>query len=339
MPLDPEGAHTAFIGADAPMASPSFSANVAKPAAPAPEPEASPLERTMFMGADYVAPSPASPAAQSPQRPSRPAPALAAPQPPAPARQEKTQAIDPALLGIVPASIPPPAQAPGGLPKLLPSEAPQRELLPSHPAARVPATGQTTINRGGTVVRLGKSSPSGQKMALLGVAGAVVLLSIVALVVVLRGRSTPDATAEATSATASTPAATASATPRPTAAPVVPARTTATAAASAEAEPAAQAKAAPVAGRLPAPARPDPTPEPAAPANPDEGTLVAIAVGGLCAFTVNGAPKGTTSTLKLSLKPGSYSVTCTPLSGASGGSKSRSVTVTGGGTATAVFKL
>ncbi len=68
----------------------------------------------------------------------------------------------------------------------------------------------------------------------------------------------------------------------------------------------------------------------------DNGTLVAVAVGGSCAFCVNGASKGTTSTLKLSLKPGTYEVTCAPSSGAS---KSKSVTVTAGGTAMAMFKL
>jgi serine/threonine-protein kinase len=59
-------------------------------------------------------------------------------------------------------------------------------------------------------------------------------------------------------------------------------------------------------------------------------------VGGSCAFSVNGASKGTTSTLKMSVKPGTYSVTCAPSSGAS---KSKSVTVSSGGTAMAMFKL
>src|SRR6185437_5033621 len=62
MPLTDDGVHTAFIGADMPTASPSFTANTAKAAgAPAPQQEGSPLERTMFMGGDYAAPSPASP--------------------------------------------------------------------------------------------------------------------------------------------------------------------------------------------------------------------------------------------------------------------------------------
>lgn len=66
------------------------------------------------------------------------------------------------------------------------------------------------------------------------------------------------------------------------------------------------------------------------------GTLVAVAVGGTCAFSVNGASKGTTSTLKLSLSPGTYSVSCKPASGAT---KSRSVAIKSGATAMAMFKL
>ena len=66
------------------------------------------------------------------------------------------------------------------------------------------------------------------------------------------------------------------------------------------------------------------------------GTLVAVAVGGSCAFSVNGASKGSGSSIKVSLKPGSYSVACKPPTGAT---KSRSVTVTAGGTAMAMFKL
>ncbi len=66
------------------------------------------------------------------------------------------------------------------------------------------------------------------------------------------------------------------------------------------------------------------------------GTLVAVAVGGSCSFSVNGASKGSGATIKVQLKPGNYSVSCKPVSGAT---KSKSVTVTSGGTAMAMFKL
>ncbi|TKD09252.1 serine/threonine protein kinase [Polyangium fumosum] len=82
------------------------------------------------------------------------------------------------------------------------------------------------------------------------------------------------------------------------------------------------------------PATATPTAAPAA--GGGNGTLVAVAVGGTCAFSVNGASKGTTSTLKLSLSPGTYSVSCKPASGAT---KSRSVAIKGGETAMAMFKL
>lgn len=45
------------------------------------------------------------------------------------------------------------------------------------------------------------------------------------------------------------------------------------------------------------------------------GSLVAVAIGGYCSFTVNGAPKGTSSQLKLTLPPGIYAVGCTSGSG------------------------
>jgi serine/threonine protein kinase len=68
----------------------------------------------------------------------------------------------------------------------------------------------------------------------------------------------------------------------------------------------------------------------------DMGTLVAVAVGGTCAFSVNGASKGSGSSIKVPLKAGSYSVSCKPPSGAT---KTRSVNVSSGGTAMAMFKL
>ena len=66
------------------------------------------------------------------------------------------------------------------------------------------------------------------------------------------------------------------------------------------------------------------------------GTLIAVAVGGTCTFAVNGSSRGSGSTLKVALKAGPYTVTCTPQGGAP---KSRSVTVKPGDTAMATFKL
>lgn len=66
------------------------------------------------------------------------------------------------------------------------------------------------------------------------------------------------------------------------------------------------------------------------------GTLVAVAVNGTCAFSVNGAAKGTGSTIKLSLDPGAYHVTCKPTVGLT---KSRDVVIKSGETAMVMFKL
>jgi serine/threonine-protein kinase len=103
-------------------------------------------------------------------------------------------------------------------------------------------------------------------------------------------------------------------------------------AAAAAAPPKPQPKAA-----APAPApQPAPAPEPSPQATGAMGTLVAVAIGGTCAFSVNGASKGSGSSTKVQLKPGTYSVACKPSGGAA---KSKSVTVKSGETAMASFKL
>ena len=72
------------------------------------------------------------------------------------------------------------------------------------------------------------------------------------------------------------------------------------------------------------------------PKSGDPGTLVLIAVGGTCAFSVNGASKGTTNSVKVSVAPGNYSVSCKPASGAA---RSKSASVKAGKTVTVMFKL
>jgi serine/threonine-protein kinase len=104
---------------------------------------------------------------------------------------------------------------------------------------------------------------------------------------------------------------------------------------------AAPAPAAPPAAAPAAPPPADPPPRasraaapPVAAAGPN-GTLLAAAVGGSCTFFVNGGSRGTSSSIRVSLRPGTYSVVCRTASGA----KSKSVTVRGGETAMAAFKL
>jgi serine/threonine-protein kinase len=80
--------------------------------------------------------------------------------------------------------------------------------------------------------------------------------------------------------------------------------------------------------------RPQTTTTPPPPAA--DGTLLAVAVGGSCAFSVNGTSKGTSQSIRVSLKPGTYSVICKP-DGASPITKT--VPVKSGETAMAAFKL
>lgn len=84
----------------------------------------------------------------------------------------------------------------------------------------------------------------------------------------------------------------------------------------------------------PPPPRP-PEPPPSS-GGGSSGTIVAVATGGSCAFSVNGASKGTSSSIKVNVPPGTYSITCKP---ASGSAKSKSVKVESGKTAFAAFKL
>jgi serine/threonine-protein kinase len=343
---DDDDPRTAYRPPDAPVVSPTYGGGAAKPAQ---QEEAAPLERTLFIAPNYSPPSPsagggASPpgrppafagAAADPQRSSQPHPSPPAWQPmasPAPAGA-------PAAVG---AATPPPPAGNGAAQPLGP-----RAALATIQSSSIPH------NLSGP-----KPQPKGAKAALAVVAGAVVLLSVVAVVVVLKGHPNEPVSGveNAASAKASTSASAsaapsasevASASAAPSAEPAPP-EPTPTQVASA---PPQQPSSAPVGGKLakndpkPADPKPDkkakndpapaPTPPPAS-GGGDSGTLVAVAVGGTCAFSVNGAAKGTTSTLKLSLKPGTYSVTCAPSTGAS---KSKSVTVTSGGTAMAMFKL
>ncbi len=61
----------------------------------------------------------------------------------------------------------------------------------------------------------------------------------------------------------------------------------------------------------PKPRKPDPEPDPK-PKKGGKGTLVAIAIGGSCAFSVDGAPKGTKSSLRLKVPTGPHTVSCAP---------------------------
>jgi serine/threonine-protein kinase len=91
-------------------------------------------------------------------------------------------------------------------------------------------------------------------------------------------------------------------------------------------------KSPPPKGEKPAPPPPPPPPEPSG----GDGTLVAIAIGGSCAFSVDGQPKGTKSSIRIKVPVGNHTVSCTPPGGAS---RSQGVKVTADKPGIASFRL
>ena len=194
---------------------------------------------------------------------------------------------------------------------------------------------------------------------------AVLLPALIAILVMSRSRG-PEADNAGSSGAITVPVPTAPATPATPEVSAAPAVTTAppattAAPAATTAEPAATTAPAPPATQEPVAAAPKqvtgggsggwstPTPKPvepkptakapdppAASGGNDKGTLMAVALGGTCAFSVNGSSKGTSSSIKVTLAPGSYSVMCKPAGGAL---KSKTITVKKGETAMATFKL
>jgi serine/threonine-protein kinase len=87
--------------------------------------------------------------------------------------------------------------------------------------------------------------------------------------------------------------------------------------------------------KQPEPKQPEPKqPEPAATGG--SGRLLAIATGGSCSFSVDGASKGSGSSLSVSLPAGKHTVVCKPTSGAA---KSRGATIKPNETTMLTFKF
>jgi len=203
-----------------------------------------------------------------------------------------------------------------------------------------------------------------RKVMIALLASAAVIVPLLVAVLFLAGRKkagegtevSADSNAPIAVPVAAAPTSDPAAQPAPTAADPAaapPAAETGEPAAAAPAPEAAEAPAAPTSptavaqsgskktsGSAPKSAPPPPPPPPPAPPPPSggggKGTLVAVAMGGSCAFSVNGASKGTSSSIRVALAPGKHSVTCKPSSGAA---KSKSVVVKSGETAMATFRL
>ncbi|MEP7120869.1 MAG: serine/threonine-protein kinase [Byssovorax sp.] len=292
--------------------------------------------RTKRRGGSTPPPSfPASRPSSPAHVPTMPPPPLSSPGGGSRTDESVTSVLTPEMMGV---AIPPAAPVPtmssfGAQPASIPSSA---SPATSRPRATSPPTT--------TAATAPHSLP--RKVAMGAIAVAAVVLPMLVLYVVLRkGTSTstheltlqgPVPTPSASAAPIATAEPTASATAIATAAPSATPSATASAAIVAAATidpPAPTAKATSKTVRTPPPPPPPPPPPSSGGAN---GTLLAVAVGGSCAFSVNGAGKGTSSSLSLSLKPGTYAVTCRPASGAT---KSKSVTVKSGEKAMAAFKL
>ncbi len=317
-----------------------------------------PFERTMFMGADFVPPSPMAGGGRPSPAPGHPATgtmpmfggaaAGMAVQPPPPPQTAPSSLLGPSMdLAANRPSSAPWGSGPGSGPGSAPNAVAGGSGMPPV----IPRSALQTVMGGPKV----KPAPTGQKIALIAVGSAVVVLSAIAALVILKGRpggetpvgtetalasAAPSTMAPASSAPPASAAVAVNDPPPPPADPLAPASPSAKVAVNDP--PAATTPRAP--GPLPtskatggkATSTPTPPTPPPPASGGDMGTIVAVAVGGTCAFSVNGASKGTMSTLKLQVKPGSYSVTCKPSTGAT---KSKSVTVTGGGSAMAMFKL
>ena len=267
------------------------------------------------------------------------------------------------------------ASAPGGVPAppALPSAPPPAPLAaPSSPPPSGFASSAAPSSRAGAPVSAKPNGPStalapaekkpDRRLAVGAIAAAAVLLPALVAILVMSFRSRGGDSGAASTGAVSVPLPASA-----TAAVVVPTTTAevpppATVAAITTAEPTATSTAAPAedpskkgvvsggssgssgsGGSKPTVGASDPTPKPTSkPADPPPasggatGTLMAVALGGSCAFSVNGSSKGSGSSIKVTLPPGTYSVMCKPAGGAI---KSKSIQVKAGSTAMATFKL
>jgi serine/threonine-protein kinase len=275
-----------------------------------------------------------------------------------PSQQGYGMPAPPPSYGAIPAPAPSsvgagPPSAAGGAPASWggPGSAPQ----PSSGFERLD-TAKPVASPAGMPVPAQGARPENRKVLFALLAAAAVIVPLLVAVLFLAGKKkgeTSDVSADSTAPIAVPVAAATPAEPAAEPAPTVPepaaAPPTAETGEPAAAAPTGEAPAAPTAptavaqsgskktsGSTPKSAPPPPPPPPPPSGGGGKGTLVAVAMGGSCAFSVNGASKGTSSSIRVALAPGKHSVTCKPSSGAA---KSKSVVVKSGETAMATFRL
>ena len=338
---------TVFMGADF------VPSNAGPPKPPPPPAGAAPGGQPMFAGAAVGMEIPKPAPGQPPARPGS-----------IPGNVPSPGAPPSSVLGP-PLSLDAPRPAWGSVPDAGRQPTPMASVVPATaPSFGPPPPPSSAVGTGQHTALGGPKNAGARKAAIAAIAAAAVLLPALALLFIFGGKSNdgPAAGTDATGAVTvpvpttaaptGSPAATETPTPQPTSDPAPPATTPpaattavvagtpaptskatgpASTGGSSSVTPTATASSKPTASSAPTSA---PTSAPAG--GGDMGTLVAVAVGGTCAFSVNGASKGSGSSIKVPLKPGSYSVSCKPPSGAT---KTRSVSVTSGGTAMAMFKL
>lgn len=187
------------------------------------------------------------------------------------------------------------------------------------------------------------SSPASRKVAMSALAIAAVVLPLVVLFVVLKNANSSGTTPASTASGPMNPTATESGTgvapppPMVTSSPVVITSTTPPPPPSSTTPAGAITASTTVKPTTPSP---PPTSKPSSPppdnSSQSEGTLLAVAVGGNCSFSVNGSSKGTSQSIRIPLKPGTYSVNCKP---DSGNAQTKSTTVRSGETSMIAFRL
>lgn len=354
-------------------------------AKPSPAPAQENLDRTMFMGADYVPPSPGPPGGPSPAAPKPSGPGYGGGAAFGGAAAPMGGSPSPGMMGPAAGQSPQPQGSLLG-PSLQFDGGARRAAMPSWSdqgappggAQPAPAAAPGATGPGGGASPYLAQSPAGtpdlgwpppqksKNTLLFAIVGGVAALSVIAGLVVFLSSSDstsggPNGASTETAATSSTAAVAASSAPTPETPPVTPTAETVVSSEPVAPPPTPSAVAmggSPTTPQGPLPGRPTssppvvtaapkpsvtaaPAPTPTAtqvtpPSGGGMGTVVAVAVGGSCAFSVNGSAKGSGSSVKVQVPPGTYSVSCKPSTGAT---KSKSVTVTSGGTAMAMFKL
>lgn len=326
-------------------------------------------EKTEALGVSFVASDPyrqsnhsfagAAAGLEPPAQPSSPAPAPNVGR--SPSQPGFPRIVPPAVASQKGArgSSPPPAHAPqataeptqlgfGNAGPVEPFVQPSYPPPAAQQGAYPPLAGSAWMTSPGLVVPQARPSAisNGGKIAMFAIGGALVAMLIMVVVVLAlpappapkaetsgesaAGESAPDRSEVARGIAGAT-----AEPPPPAQSLATPASASANSTASSTVTTTAQSTAKPVTKATSSPSG-TATATASTPPKGDTGTLVVVVVGGTCTITVNGQFKGTTNSLRLSVAPGSYAVSCKP---STGQAKSNTVLVKADHSAMAMFNL